>query len=133
MATRIFRDGTVFLAIPKATALELYTRANVYLLYGECYALAEYADAILCHNGDVGLEVGLVKDIVKQYENIKNNDIRTIFQPCGENARGADTLRQTPLCGTTGRETSHGKNNRQRDCAAGSPRSKRLYGRRAKP
>lgn len=104
MATRIFRDGTVFLAIPKATALELYTRANVYLLYGECYALAEYADAILCHNGDVGLEVGLVKDIVKQYENIKNNDTRTIFQPCGKNARGADTLRQTPLRGTTRRE-----------------------------
>ena len=117
MATRTYRDGTVFLAIPKATALELYTRANVYLLYGECYALAEYADAILCHNGDVGLEVGLVKDIVKQYENIKNNDTRTIFQPRGENARGADTLRQTSLCGTARRETPHGKNNRQRDCA----------------
>lgn len=28
METRIFRDGTVFLAIPKATALELYTRAT---------------------------------------------------------------------------------------------------------
>lgn len=122
MATRIFRDGTVFLSIPKATALELYTRANVYLLYGECYALAEYADAILRHNGDVGLEVGLVKDIVKQYENIKNNDTRTIFQSRGENARGADTLRQTSLCGITRRETPHGKNNRQRDCAGkGNP------------
>ena len=117
MATRTYRDGTVWLVIPKATALELYTRANVYLLYGECYALAEYADAILCHNGDVGLEVGLVKDIVKQYENIKNNDTRTIFQPRGENARGTDTLRQAPLRGTARRETPHGKNNRQRDCA----------------
>ena len=101
MATRIFRDGTVFLAIPKATAMELYTRANVYLLYGECYALAEYADAILCHNGDVGLEVGLVKDIVKQYENIKN----------------ADTLRQTPLCGTARGKAARGKSRGQRDSA----------------
>lgn len=117
MATRIFRDGTVFLSIPKATAQELYTRANVYLLYGECYALAEYAEAILCHNGDVGLEVGLVKDIVKQYENIKNNDTRTIFQPRGENARGADTLRQTPLCGTTRGKAARGKSRGQRDCA----------------
>lgn len=117
MATRIFRDGTVFLAISKATALELYTRANVYLLYGECYALAEYADAILCHNGDVGLEVGLVKDIVKQYENIKNNDTRTIFQPCGQNARGADTLRQTPLCGTARGKAARGKSRGQRDSA----------------
>ena len=118
MATRIFRDGTVFLAIPKATALELYTRANVYLLYGECYALAEYADAILCHNGDVGLEVGLMKDIVKQYENIKNNDTRTIFRPCGKNARGADTLRQTPLCGTARGKAARGKSRGQRDSAS---------------
>lgn len=117
MATRIFRDGTVFLAIPKATALELYTRANVYLLYGECYALAEYADAILCHNGDVGLEVGLVKDIVKRYENIKNNDTRTIFQPRGENARGTVTLRQTSLCGTARGKAARGKSRGQRDCA----------------
>lgn len=122
MATRIFRDGTVFLAIPKATALELYTRANVYLLYGECYALAEYADAILCHNGDVGLEVGLVKDILKQYENIKNNDTRTIFQPCGKNARGAVTLRQTPLRGTTRGKAARGKSRGQRDSAGkGNP------------
>ncbi len=122
MATRTYRDGTVFLAISKATALELYTRANVYLLYGECYALAEYADAILCHNGDVGLEVGLVKDIVKQYENIKNNDTRTIFQPRGENARGADTLRQTPLCGTARGKATRGKSRGQRDCAGkGNP------------
>ena len=122
MATRIFRDGTVFLAIPKATALELYTRANVYLLYGECYALAEYADAILCHNGDVGLEVGLVKDIVKQYENIKNNDTRTIFQPRGENARGADTLRHRSRCGTARGKAARGKSRGQRDCAGkGTP------------
>lgn len=122
MATRTYRDGTVFLAIPKATALELYTRANVYLLYGECYALAEYADAILCHNGDVGLEVGLVKDIVKQYENIKNNDTRTIFQPRGQNARGTVTLRQTPLRGTARGKAARGKSRGQRDSAGkGNP------------
>ena len=117
MATRTYRDGTVWLVIPKATALELYTRANVYLLYGECYSVAGHADDILRHTGDLGIEVGRIKDILKQYDRAKDNDTRTILQPRGQNARGTVTLRQAPLRGTARGKAARGKSRGQRDSA----------------
>lgn len=117
MATRTYRDGTVWLVIPKATALELYTRANVYLLYGECYSVAGHADDILRHAGDLGIEVGRIKDILKQYDRAKDNDTRTILQPRGQNARGTVTLRQAPLRGTARGKAARGESRGQRDSA----------------